>query len=238
MLVLFATRDNFHCGFARLLIKFSSGDEQKMSEENSLWEEDNNEDAQEENSENSDGLVSLSVTVSADRDLFTRRSCPKCGLEFKILADDNELSWLLNEQVRRQFDENESPTPSENAEPTLTTEFCCPYCESVFDSKKSFTEETMNYARRMVHREIIIPMLNDAFGDLEDSFGGNRSSGGLISISFQHNRQIKPPRPFHEPEPADMKIVHFLCCGRKAKIMENWEWTKLCVYCQSKIALV
>lgn len=188
--------------------------------------------------EHDKSTVSLSVSVSADRDLFARRTCPKCGLDFKILADDNNISWLLNEQIKRQGS-GIGISPVEESDSKDEIIFCCPYCESVFDSKESFTEETINYARRITYRDVVLPMINKMFGDLEDSLGGHRSSGGFfsISISFEHNRQAKPPRPFHEPEPADMKIVHFLCCGRKAKIMENWISTKLCIYCRTEIAL-
>lgn len=189
--------------------------------------------------ENNDTSVSLSVSVSADRDLYARRSCPKCGLDFKILADDNDITWLLKEQVKRQGSEV-GISPVEDSKSNIESKFCCPYCESTFDSKESFTEETINYARRIAYRDVVLPMINKIFGGLEDSFGGNRPSGGLISISFsfKHNRQAKPPRPFHEPEPADMKIVHFLCCNRKAKIMENWSATKFCIYCRAEVVIV
>ena len=189
--------------------------------------------------ENDEGKFNLSISISADRELFTRRSCPKCGLYFKILADDNDITWLLNEQVKRQGSEiGVSPVESSDTESEIV--FCCPYCESIFNSRDSFTEETLNYARRITYRDIVLPMINKMFGGLEESLGGNRSSGGLfsISVSFKHNRQPKPPRPFHEPEPPDMKIIHFLCCNRKAKIMENWVSTELCIYCQTEIMFI
>ncbi|MDQ3636094.1 MAG: hypothetical protein M3405_16560 [Acidobacteriota bacterium] len=189
--------------------------------------------------ENNDDSVSLSVSTSADRDLFTRRTCPKCGLDFKISASENDIAWLLNEQIKRQGIEGKISSEDDLKEEK--NNFCCPYCEEIFDSTESFTEETINYAKRIIYREIVLPMLDKTFGGLSDSINNNnRSSGGFmsISISFEHNRQPKPPRPFHEPEPADMKIVHFLCCDRKAKIMENWVSIKVCIYCQTEIAII
>lgn len=189
--------------------------------------------------ENDENKFNLNISISADRDLFARRSCPKCGLDFKISTDDNDVTWLLNEQVKRQGSEI-GFSSAESSETVSEIMFCCPYCESVFNSKESFTEETINYVRRITYREIVLPMIDKIVGGLEKSLGGTRSSGGMlsISVSFRHNRQPRPPSPFHEPEPADMKIVHFLCCDRRAKIMENWASTKFCIYCQKDITFI
>ena len=34
--------------------------------------------------ENDEGKFNLNISISADRDLFARRSCPKCGLILKF----------------------------------------------------------------------------------------------------------------------------------------------------------
>jgi uncharacterized C2H2 Zn-finger protein len=187
-----------------------------------------------------DNLVSLSISISADRDLFTRHTCPKCGLDFKVSQSENDITWLLHEQIKRQG-EDLGISPKEESEADVEVTFCCPYCESIFEKKESFTEEMIDYAKRIAYREIILPMIDKMFGGLEDSIGrNNRSSGGFlsISVSFQHNRQAKPPRPFHGPEPDDMKIINFLCCNQKTKILENWNSTRFCVFCQTEIVFI
>lgn len=189
--------------------------------------------------ESGDDNIQLSVGLQTDRDTFLRRTCPVCGLDFKTEANDAELAWLLNEEIKRQGSEL-GLSASAEAEDEIS-KLCCPYCESKFEGTESFTEESINYVKRVTYREIIVPMMNNLFGDLADSINGrNRPTGGLISISmsFNHEREPTPPRPIHGPEPADMKIIEFLCCGRKAKILEDWQTTKFCVFCQTEIKLI
>jgi hypothetical protein len=102
------------------------------------------------------------------------------------------------------------------------------------------TEETIAYLKRIVQRECVYPMMNKFFSGLEDSFGGARHSGGMLSISleFEHSRSIRPVRPIHGPEPADLKIVKFLCCGKSVKILDSWNDVRACSFCGAEVALV
>jgi hypothetical protein len=71
---------------------------------------------------------------------------------------------------------------------------------------------------------------------LEDMFPGRGHSGGMFSISleFKAGRIPLPPRPIHGPEPPDLTVIDFLCCGRKIKVADTWAGIEACVYCGTK----
>ena len=83
-------------------------------------------------------------------------------------------------------------------------------------------------------REVVLPMMRNAFSGLDDT----GSSGGFISVRFEYSRSMDPPRPFHGPEPPDMKIIKFLCCGKKAKVADNWYLIEGCIFCGTPVILI
>jgi hypothetical protein len=192
------------------------------------------EDIEEDDTEKEDSQVRLQVSMAADGHFF-RRTCPNCDLDFKTEVEDAQLSWLLAEEVRRQ-DPDAGLSGTEAAESSLI----CPYCKNVFSWKESFTEETIEYAKRIVFRDFVLPMLDRTFGDLADQNSRAQRSGGFLSVSvrFTYDRPPRPPRPFHGPEPPDMKIVKFLCCDRKAKVLHGWISVSSCIYCQTLVTLL
>jgi hypothetical protein len=101
------------------------------------------------------------------------------------------------------------------------------------------TEETVTYLKRVLNRELVIPLLNKFAAGLEKSIGGGMHSGGLFSVSveFKHSAPVLPVRPIHGPEPADQEIVTFLCCGKKVKISEGWTGLRTCPFCGAEVAL-
>lgn len=201
-------------------------------------EEESNDNENLEDEDSGHHSIRIEATMEADRDKFMRRTCPDCGLDFKTLADTNDFAWLLHDQAKRQ-----GYGGTDSDEPPAVQELCCPYCEAVFDRNKSFTEESINYAKRIIYRDVVVPMLNKSFGDMADEINSRSRSGsrgGFISfkVSMKHNRIPQPVRPIHGPDPADMKIIHFLCCDKKAKILENWNLTRLCVFCCTEVTFV
>jgi|SRR5581483_11375878 len=182
---------------------------------------------------------SYSLEVSVDRDGFFRRTCPSCGRDFKTLASDADFTSILNPQIERLGSQFGLPLSIEGAN-IEKTYLRCPYCGDTAESGKTLTEEMITYAKRFVMREFVWPMINQMFGDLEDSFRGNRSSGGFLSISveFQHSRGVLAIRPMNGPEPADMKIITLLCCDKKIKISEQWTGFEACPYCESDIVIL
>lgn len=199
--------------------------------------EDDREYSDEEVDEDTaDSTVRFEVSIATDRDHFLRRACPSCGRDFKTIIDQADLSWLLSEQIKRVGSEiGAVPTDEEGQ---TETELHCPYCHHVAKSSEIHTEETIDYMKRFLYREYVVPMLNRTFSDLEDSIGRDHQGGGFISISFKHEPITLPPRPIHGPEPADMKIVHFLCCDKQMKVYDSWDDLTACLYCNTPVAVV
>jgi hypothetical protein len=206
--------------------------------------EDNiNEDSsesQDEDHDSSDNHIQFNLSISTDRDHFLRRTCHSCGRDFKTEIDPADLEWALISQIRRVSREI-GEEPDEVAEKPAQDNLRCPYCQDVAEASEMHTEETIDYLKRFAYRDYAVPKLNKMFSELEDDFGrGGGSSGGFISISvsFKHEPIPKPLRPIHGPEPADMKIVDFLCCGKKIKVADGWMGINLCTFCGAEVALM
>ena len=186
--------------------------------------------------EGSNDLIQFAVSISTDRDGFMRYTCPSCGRDFKTQIDPADLQWALTSYCRRSGVEIGGAT----AEPTAPRRLWCPYCGDCAESREMLTEETASYLKRIAYREYVLPLINRMFGGLADSLGGRKQSGGFLSVSieFKHTRSPLPVRPMHGPEPADLKIVTFLCCDKKIKISEHWFDVPLCSYCGTRVELV
>lgn len=197
-------------------------------------------DSLDANQDASENQISFNISIGTDRDKFLRRTCPSCGRDFKTEVDPADLSWILTTQIARASEELGLPgirVPEDTVESRLR----CPYCSHVAPASEVHTEETIEYLKRFAYRSYLIPKLNEMFSDLEDSIGrGGGGSGGFISISmsFEHEPISLPPRPIHGPDPADMKIVEFLCCGKKMKIADNWTAVNECIYCGVKVEII
>jgi hypothetical protein len=101
------------------------------------------------------------------------------------------------------------------------------------------TEETIEYLKRFALRDYALPMLNRMLSGFADSINGGSLGGGFLSlsISVEHNNFPLPSRPMHGPEPADMKIVEFLCCGKKVKVADSWSHIDICTFCCTRVTL-
>ena len=165
-----------------------------------------------------------------------RYTCPSCGLDFKTQVNPADLRWLLTSYCQRAGLEIGASRSQSSPLHFLS----CPYCGDRAESREMLTEETMTYLKRIVHREFVLPQLNRMFAGLADSLGGQKQSGGLLSLSveFKHSRSVLPVRPMHGPEPADQKIITLLCCNKKIKISEHWSDAPLCSFCGSRVVLV
>ena len=179
--------------------------------------------------------VSFSVSLSTDREGFLRRECVSCGREFKTEVDSSELTWALAAQCERaglQVGMTGSDEP-----PSVLR---CPFCGHEAPGTDMHTRDTVDYMKRLVYREYVVPTLNRFTADLEKSFGRRGRSGGLFSVSmeFKASREIAPVRPMHGPESPDMKIIRFLCCGKRIKVPEAWWDVPACSYCGNKVLVV
>lgn len=179
--------------------------------------------------------VRFRLAVSVDRDGFLRRTCPACGRDFKTELDPADLQWALSAECRRVgLDVGDADHDTTDAS------LRCPFCAHVAESPEMHTEETSDYLRRLILREFVLPKMNAEMSALEDVFSSTRGGAGFLSISmkFTHERDVLPARPIHGPEPADMKIVSFLCCGKRLKVPEAWTELDACAYCRATVVIV
>lgn len=173
---------------------------------------------------------------STDRDGFLRRACNAYGREFKTEIDPADLQWALGTQCQRMGLE----VGDRDGESSGPDALRCPFCDHEAIGSEMHTDETVDYLRRLVYREYILPQINNTFAGLEDAFpGGGDHSGGFLSIwfKFTHTRSLLPVRPIHGPEPVDMKIVAFLCCGKRIKVPEAWSAIEACCYCKTPVSM-
>lgn len=207
-----------------------------MSDEDLYDEHDQDEG---EDRDSSNHQVRFNLEVSMDRDGFLRRACPSCGRDFKTEIDPADLAWALNTQIHLVSDEI-GVSPAETAQEGSPEELRCPYCLYEAESSEMHTGETVAYLKLFALRDYALPMIDRMLSDFADSFGSSGGGGGLfsVSISVEHHRRPTPPRPIHGPEPADMKIVNFLCCGKKIKVADRWNDVSVCTYCGAQVVLV
>lgn len=180
--------------------------------------------------------VAFGVSISTDRDGFLRRACDECGLEFKTESDAADIQWALAAQCQRMGLE----VGARDSESAPAGSLTCPFCKHEAAGAEMHTTETVEYLRRLVYRDYVLPQINKTFSDLEDTLGRGSRGGGLFSISlkFTHERAPLPARPIHGPEGPDMKIVAFLCCGKRIKVPSAWCAIDECVYCKTAVRLV
>ena len=180
--------------------------------------------------------VHFEVSVSRDRDQFFRLTCPSCGRDFKTQIDPSDLQWALSSYCQRMgYD-----IGPKNGEERRPSRIRCPYCAYENESVKMHTEETVAYLKRIIYRELVVPMLSKWASGLEESLGTGVQTGGFFSLSVQvkHSQSLLPVRPIHGPEPPDFKIVTFLCCGKKIKIADSWTDMRTCSYCGTSVVLI
>ncbi len=168
--------------------------------------------------------VRLVASISTDGS-FMRRACPACGLHFKTEASPEQFSSILQPIVARATRDYGLSTSVDGEDEHEAADLRCPYCGEVIPAAEAHTAETYAYARHLIYREIVMPMIRNAFGGL----GNTRSS----FVSFTYHKGTLPPRPIHGPEPPDMLEANFLCCGKKAKLLPQWLGTVTCPFCGS-----
>ena len=181
--------------------------------------------------------VTLAISISRDRDGFLRLSCESCGRDFKTEVHPSDLESVLTEQVRRVGGPI-GPEPEDTGEQRASM-LGCPYCAYEASLGEMFTEETVRYIHRFAYRDCMLPLLNKGFAGLAGAFRSPSRSRGLLAISMaiEHRRVPVPVRPIHGPEPADMKIVEFLCCGERIKLSERWNEVTVCPFCGTEVAI-
>lgn len=177
----------------------------------------------------------FSLSISTDKDEFLRRTCPSCGRDYKTEVSDGDLTWILAPQFKQLgFEIGQTDVDSDVQNRTHESLYC-PYCSDVSDASETMTEETIEYLKRYVTREYLLPQINRAFSGFA---GINKKSKGMFSLDISYSRSILPPRPIHGPEIPDMKIIHLLCCDNKIKVSEGWNALSMCPYCAQSVIVL
>lgn len=182
--------------------------------------------------------VTFSLTFITDRDGFFRRTCPRCGRDYKTETDPADIVTSLQPAFHR-MDLEVGPAASDDETPEGPQSLVCPYCEATAEASDTLTSVFQAYIERYAMREFVLPKVANMFRDFSDSFGSHRRSGGLLSVEvdFTYSKGVLPPRPISGPEPPDMKIVELLCCGKRVKIADNWSGLSRCPYCAAEVTL-
>lgn len=187
-----------------------------------------------------ENIKHYSITFSLDRGEYFRRACPSCGRHFKTKAGSADLVSAFQPVFKQQGIEiGLAHSDSSGVTSDQIAQYMhCPYCGHQAEPSEMHTSTFSAYAKRYVMREVVLPQVNRLFSDMEDSFAGS-SSGGLFSVrmTFEHHKDVLPPRPISGPEPPDMQVVEFLCCRKYAKILDGWHWLITCPYCGSTCQL-
>ncbi len=189
---------------------------------------------------NEDDRKHFSLTYSLDRGDYFRRACPGCGRHFKTKASAADLVSAFQPAFKQQgMIIGLGHSDSEEAAADKAPEYMyCPYCGHKAEPSEMHTTAFIEYAKRYVMREVVLPQVNKMFSGLEDSFPKS-TSGGFLSIhmTFEHHKQVLPPRPIAGPEPPDMLAVELLCCGKPVKILDGWRVPIVCPYCGTTCSL-
>jgi len=191
--------------------------------------DDFNDDTKDEQAD----TVSFQLAISTDNGRFLRRTCPSCGRDFKTEINPADIQWIVAPHMEQMgVDLGGAPDKRSLAEDLLY----CPYCDHPSKASDTLTEDTIRYAKLLLTREVVLPMMHRAFSGLNNMGSGLRNS--FISISFSYDRGMLPPRPIHGPEPSDMKIITFLCCQKSIKVSDNWWQVSACTYCNEPVVLI
>lgn len=149
----------------------------------------------------------------------------------------NDIQWILAAQCRRMgLEIGEQP----NNDPAEPLRLHCPYCYFEAEARQMHTEETLEYLKRILYREYVLPQIQKTFSAFDDLAEHPGRSGGFLSVSveFEFTRGVLPPRPLHGPEPGDMKVITFLCCGHRLKVSDRWNEIEICPFCDTAVRLV
>ena len=171
----------------------------------------------------------LQITYSLDGE-YLRRTCSSCGRDFKTQAEPGSIVNELAPYFRKIGAEYDIEIPDSDKKDFLY----CPYCSHCDRSSEMLTEETLEHAKRIVMREVFLPMMEARLGEMVGEF--NRTcSGGILGLSMNLQMPNKIIRPLSGPEPPDLSVVIFLCCKKNGKV--NPKFAKFCAYCGTTVAI-
>lgn len=191
----------------------------------------------------SEDVKKYSLTFSLDKGHFFRRSCSSCGLPFKTKAGLADIATAIQpafREVGREFGEDlEIHLTSD--EDVGESRLYCPYCGHSDETSNLLSDELSRYLERYIMREYILPKINGMLSEFSNALPKQpHRSKSLFSIEIiaDFHRTVLPPRPLNGPELPDMVAVHFLCCDKYGKILENWIPIIYCPFCGKETVLM
>jgi hypothetical protein len=187
-----------------------------------------------------DDTQRFGISVALDQDSYFRHECPVCSRQFKSKASTADLAHFITPTFHRLGKELGVSLGSDNALSAEKGILFCPYCGESSKASLMHTAQMIEYARRYIHREVVLPMLRSFSSDLERSFPKTRrqrKSFLSISMSFESGSITLPPQPISGPERPDMKKVYLLCCNKAIKVLDVWDNTIFCPYCNTEAML-
>jgi len=182
------------------------------------------------------------MTVPLDRDQCFRRACPSCGRHFKTEVEPGDWATMLQPAFQQMGLEIGEAPPSQDklGEGQPTGYLYCPYCGHYAEASDMLTPTFFKYLERYAMREIVLPQMRRMLSDFADSSNRRRPrrrNTFSIEMEFKYDDPGLPPRPIAGPEPPDMTRVEFLCCGKRAKILDGWRDLVVCPFCGTSTEL-
>ncbi len=185
-----------------------------------------------------ENILHFSFSFSLDKDEFFRRTCPNCGRDFKTKVDPADMTSILQPAFKRIESEIDGITltiPDGEKSPQYLS---CPYCYHRAESGDMLTAEFLEYMRRFIMREYVLPNIHSMFSGFSDGIKrSSRSMGSFgIKINFDYDSTL-PPRPISGPEAPDMMRIDLLCCGNSIKVRDGYFAVNKCPYCGEDVML-
>ncbi|MHB0858004.1 MAG: hypothetical protein ACYC5M_10595 [Anaerolineae bacterium] len=158
-------------------------------------------------------------------DTFFRRECPYCIRQYKIEVPPDDLR-VLAERLFEAYATGDDD-PSQEAKDDTREVLHCPYCGQQAGIDEWWTSEQLAYAQVMLEN-LAADAINKAMRDLQRNLRPSRS--GLVSIKA-NTKEMSKKEPWISPEDSSMTVFDLACCGRRIKVLDDWDDIVYCVHC-------
>ena len=173
--------------------------------------------------------IEFRVSIPLDDDHFLRRECPLCNREFKVLVPEEDIEDMISRRIKI-FMIEENIDIQDEEEQKEDIELICPYCGQRSDINEWWTKEQLEYMYVFVHN-YVADIANKTINNLENM--SKNMNSGLISMRIEGQRMSKK-EPWISSEINDMKFHELPCCNTHIKIIEDWDDSIYCHYCEFK----
>ncbi len=167
-----------------------------------------------------------SIEISFPLDgTFFRRECPYCRRQFKVEVNPDDLTALA-ERLLEAYATGDDAS-SQKAEDDTLEALRCPYCGQQASVDEWWTSEQLAYVQ-VVLENLAADAINKAMRGLKRHARSSRSQ--LVSIKVDV-KEMRRKEPWISPEDGSMRVFDLACCGRRIKVLDDWDDTVYCVFC-------